>query len=192
MAYDYDRRIALTQTEFFEDEVASVVDTVENVQAYGRTMGQALALLRPVTECLKSKPLAKIYVDLKETLEFLPKLVGELHAIKSDFEQLDAACALEVRRVRENPVSISDVQVPKVQLRALQKRIRQYNARVAKTFDEASFSTEDIGNAGSADLRAYERLLERALSWEELNCPEGFLETDVGGLAELIHERAKE
>lgn len=187
------RRFIASKLEFFEDEVVGAVDTLKNLHSYGKTMGQALAILRPVTECLRSKPLAKIYVDLKETLGVLPHLVDEVNAIKSGFEQLDATCALEAARVRNSaePVSIPDIQVPRNELRNLQKRIRAHNARVEKTFDEASFSTDDIGNAGSTDLRTYERLIEQAISWEEMTFPEEVLNLDVGGVAELIYDAAK-
>ena len=120
--------------------------------------------------------------------------MGEVTALKKDFERLDAACALEASRVRESaePVSIPDVHVPRGLLRNLQKRIGIYNALVTKTFDEPSFSTDEIGNAGSADLRTYDQLLERAVSWEEMTFPVPFLNLDVGGVAELIYDAAKE
>ena len=192
MTYDYERRrVARAQSvELFEDEVDGVLDTAKNVQSYGKTMGQALALLRPVTECLKSKPLAKVYVELKGALDALPQFTAELRAIQADFERLDAECLLEVQRIRGSaePVKIPDVRVPHSLLLSLAKRVQQYNAKVEKTFD-VSFSLDEVGTAGSPDLKSYERLLERAGSWEELSCPEV---PDIGGLAEYIHDRAKE
>lgn len=195
MAYDYDRRVVLaTTSDFFEDEARAVADTLKNVKSYEKTMSQALALLRPIVECLRSKPLAKVYVSLKETVEVLPKLSSELKGLQGDFVGLESACAAEAHRIQEGSeqVSIPDVRVPRDALRKLQERIRQYNTLVTSIFDadDASFSIDELGNAGSAGLRAYERLIENVIGWEELRAPEDFLDQDVGGLAELIYDAA--
>jgi hypothetical protein len=74
-------------------------------------------------------------------------------------------------------------------LKRLEARIERYNETI-ETYFEESFSIDDIGNSGSADLKAYERLDENCIAWEKMLLPENDFEAEA--FIDAIVERALE
>jgi hypothetical protein len=185
---------ATPRLEFFEDEQETAVSTLKDLHAYGKTLLKARDLLRPVAECLRSKSLGKIYVDLTAGADMIPVLQRELEGIVADLQKVDQELFAEARRHAEivrdasddYEIDMGDVRLPVAAIKALQARIKRYHATVEKTFDNLSFSVDDIGTAGSLDLKAYERLIEKLPGWEELN----IVEIEVDGLDDAVVSRA--
>lgn len=180
--------------EFFEDEHDTALTTLKDLHAYGKALLTARDLLRPVAECLRSKSLGKIYVGLMEGADKIPVLQRELEGVIADLQKVDQELFAEARRhaeiVRDAPddyeIDMGDVRLPTAALKALQARIKRYHATVEKTFDNLSFSIDEIGTAGSMDLKAYERIIEKLPGWEELN----IVELELDGLDDAVASRA--
>jgi hypothetical protein len=182
--------------EYFEDEVGHVRDTHRLLRAYGAGLMKARDILRPVAECLRSKALAKIYVELTDSIDQVPLLLREVEGILADLLKIDHELLDEQQRHTElilaagdddYKIQSRDVRVPVAALKALDARMKKYEKAVEKAFDRG-FSLDDIGTAGSPDLRVYEKVFERLDSWEELNMPEIDLRPDI--LVESIMDRA--
>jgi hypothetical protein len=182
------------RVEFFSDEMDTALDTLKGLHAYGKALLKARALMRPVAECLRSKALGKVYVDLTGAIDTIPALQKDLEGVITDLQRVDHELLVESRRhaailreaAEDYTIDETDVRLPTAALKALQARIKRYHAAVEKTFDEASFSIDEIGTAGSLDLKAYERLMEKLPGWEELN----IAEIEVDGLEDAVASRA--
>lgn len=164
-----------SRLEFLADEQKAAIGSLANLSRYRVSLGKARDVLQPVVGCLKSRPLVKLYVSLTTAVDALPDLGREVEGILMDLHDVNRALVLEAQRHAElaradedHELDTKDVRLPTAAVRALQSRIKQYHDVVEKTFDQ-SFSLDDIGTAGSADLKAYERLIEKLPAWEELN-----------------------
>lgn len=182
------------KVQYLGDEVDTAIETLSNIRAYAQTMTKARDTLRPVVECLRSKALARKHLELDEALVQIPTVTREVEGILITLQDLDRELLLEERRhlalKRTEPQyepRPKDVRIPRAELKDLRQRITRYGALVERIFDK-TFSLDDLGDAGSPDLRAYERLLEKSISWEEMNFPDIDLnpETLAGKLIERV------
>lgn len=181
--------------EFFSDEMNTVVDSLEKLDRYTSVLVKARDVLRPVAECLRSKSLGKIHAGITSAVDMLPMLRREVEGIATDLQKIDHELMQEVQRQAEivraahddERVELNDIHLPTAALKALQTRVKRYHRTVEKTFDvDVSFTIDDIGTAGSLDLKAYEKLIEKLPSWEELNVAE----IELDGLDEAVASRA--
>jgi hypothetical protein len=115
----------------------------------------------------------------------------------TDLQKIDHELVIEERRHSalaraaddDYEIDQRDVHVPTAALKALQARVRRYQKLVESTFDKG-FSIDDIGDAGSLDLRMYSRLYDKSPSWEDMLLPEDDFMTNPEVFAESIAERA--
>lgn len=161
------------KADYFEDEIGGALDTIKGLRRYGAGLAKARDLLRPVVECLRSKALGKIYVALDEAIGHIPTLVREMEGIIANLLDIDQQLVEEQRRLTHlarsgESIALHDIRVPTADLAALVARIAKYNATHERLLDDA-YSLEDIGTAGSRDLIAFERAIEKLESWEEIN-----------------------
>lgn len=178
------------KVQYLGDEVDTAIETLSNIRAYAQTMTKARDTLRPVVECLRSKALARKHLELEEALAQIPTVTREVEGILITLQDLDHELILEERRhvaLKRTEPRPKDVRIPRAELKDLRQRITRYGALVERIFDK-TFSLDDLGDAGSPDLRAYERLLEKSISWEEMNFPDIDLnpETLAGKLIERV------
>lgn len=182
---------------YLDEDISNVFGTVKQLRKYAATLVKARDLLQSVIECLRSKPLDKVYVDLKQTIEQVPNLIGLLESIVANLSRLDDQLTAEERRQtalvnaggEDYELDVDQVAVPGSLLKAIQTQVDRYTKLVETTFDK-SFSIDEIGTAGSAALKTYERLLEKADGWEECNLPD--INLDADDLADAIADRALE
>ena len=190
---------SLPKTEYFDEEVGYAAATLADVWSYLKTMSEARDILRSVTQCLRSKALGKVYVRLDEALGKLPMATKELEVMIEEMLRLDRIVVAEEKRLtdiiraapEDQEFDEKDVRLPEAEIVKLGQRIERYDKFIAATLDD-SFSIDELGNAGSLDLKTYERLNEKCISWEELVFPEVHMtsKTYITHLADAVIQRA--
>jgi hypothetical protein len=186
---------AVSRVEYLDDAMLAAQNTLANLRSYERSMTAAHSLLRPIVECLGSKALAKIWVELDETVTHLPKLAREIESIIVDIAHVDDDLVAEEHRhtalargssEEQYIVDPADIEVPENQLDGIDGRITRYNDLADRVLDK-DFSIEKLGDAGSKPLREYQRLWDKCIRWDKLLFPEVFLIAD--DLADAVADR---